>query len=143
MKRLIKSVLAAMLVSGVSVASAEEVVVIVNANNSQSLTQSDVKAIYSDNIIAWNSGGDIKSFDLPLKNAARSTFSNNLLGVSPKEAAMQWANRKITNTAKNPPESRKETLVVLSVAKYENAIGYVSKSAIAGKDGVRVVMTLK
>jgi len=118
------------------------VVVIVNEANAQSLSEADIKGIYNDNLTQWSDGSGIKSYDLPTKNSARETFSQKVLGVSAKDAARQWANRKITNTAKNPPKTKKEKLVILSVKKNKKAIGYVSQSAIEGKSGIKVVMTI-
>lgn len=125
-----------------SAASAESVVVIVNEANAQSISENDIKGIYTDNIIQWSDGSSIKSYDLPTANDAREAFSQKVLGVSAKDAAREWANRKITNTAKNPPKTKKENLVVLSVSKDTTGIGYVNKSAIEGKSGVKVVMTI-
>jgi len=124
-------------------AYAEKVVVIVNASNPQALTSNDIKGIYSDNVIQWENGDAIKVYDLPVKMKARETFSQSILGSSARSVAKDWANRKITNTAKNPPKTKKERLVVASVKKKANAIGYVSESAIVGKTGVKVIMTLK
>lgn len=121
---------------------AEKVVVIVNEANGQSLSVNDIKGIYTDNVIQWSDGSEISSYDLPVKNGSREVFSQNILGTSATDVAKSWANRKITNTAKNPPKTKKEKLVVLSVAKKKNAIGYVSESAVAGKSGIKVVMTL-
>ena len=121
---------------------AEKVVVIVNAANSQSLSSSDIKGIYSDNVIQWSDGTAIKSYDLPIKDGSRESFSQKVLGTSARDIAKLWANRKITNTAKNPPKTKKEKLVILSVKKKKNAIGYVSESAAAGKEGIKIVMTI-
>ncbi len=121
---------------------AESVVVIVNEENSQAISADDIKGIYTDNIIQWKDGSSIKSYDLPTKNAARETFSQKILGGSAKNAARDWANRKITNTAKNPPKTKKQKLVVLLVKKDKNAIGYVSKNALEGKSGFKILMTI-
>jgi len=121
---------------------AEKVVVIVNEANDQSISANDIKGIYSDNVIQWADGTTIKSYDLPIKDGNREVFSQNILGTSARDTAKAWANRKITNTAKNPPKTKKEKLVVLQVKKKKNAIGYVSEEAIAGKSGIKVVMRI-
>lgn len=140
---LMKQILFILLITLVcQVAWAGKVVVIVNEANGQSLSAGDIKGIYTDNIIQWSNGSEIKSYDLPVKDGSRESFSQKVLGVSARDAAKTWANRKITNTAKNPPRTKKEKLVVLSVAKKKNAIGYVSEEAIAGKSGVKVIMTI-
>ena len=124
-------------------AYAENVVVIVNEANNQNISSSDIKAIYSDNIIQWSDGTPIKVYDLPVKNDAREAFSQNVLGASARATAKEWANRKITNTAKNPPKTKKERLVVASIKKKANAIGYVNESSVQGKKGIKVIMTIK
>ena len=124
-------------------AIAESVVVIVNEGNTQSLSADDIKGIYSDNVIQWADGKAIKVYDLPVKKEAREKFSQRIMGTSARAVAKEWANRKITNTAKNPPKTKKERLVIASVKKKANAIGYVSESAIKGKSGIKVIMTLK
>ena len=121
---------------------AESVVVIVNSANQQDLSASDIKAIYTDKLIQWNDHSTIKSFDLPVEDAVREQFSQKILGVSARDTAREWANRKITNSAKNPAYTKREKMVLLSVKRYRNAIGYVSKSAASGTNGVRVVMTI-
>ena len=142
MRNYIKSILISVALVSAAPVLAEDVVVIVNAANAQSLSKADIKAIYSDNIIAWSNGQAIVSFDLPVKNEAREGFSRAVLGLSASDAAREWANRKITNTAKNPPRTKPENLVVLSVSKDPNAIGYVPASAAQGKSGIKVLMTL-
>jgi len=140
---LIKQILFILVIALVSqVAWAGKVVVIVNEANNQVISTNDIKGIYSDNIIQWADGTDIKSYDLPVKDGSRESFSKKVLGTSARDAAKTWANRKITNTAKNPPKTKKEKLVVLSVKKKKNAIGYVSEEAIAGKTGIKVVLTI-
>ena len=123
-------------------AMAVKVAVIVNESNTQELSKQDVAAIYSDNIIQWNNGGKIRSYDLPEANRLRDVFSRDVLGMSTSEAMREWANRKITNNAKNPPRSRKERLLLLTVKRDGDAIGYVSESSARNAEGVRIVMTI-
>ena len=127
----------------VPLALAESVVVIVNEANTQNISEADIKGIYNDNLVQWNDGSGIRSFDLPTRDPIREIFSQNVLGISARDSAREWANRRITNTAKNPPKTKREKLVVLYVMKDPHAIGYVSKSAIEGKTGIRVVLTIK
>lgn len=123
-------------------AFAEKVVVIVNKANSDAVNQAVVKAIYEDLTTTWGNGNRIVSYDLPVKKAEREVFSQKVLGKSASSAAKDLANRKITNTAQNPPKTKKDILVVSAVAKNADAIGYVGESVIAGKD-VKVVMTIE
>lgn len=139
----IASLVFALMFLGGSAVAAEKVVIIVNAKNAQTLSVTDVKNIYNDNVVNWSSGARITAYDLPVKAEVRETFSQKVLGTSTRDAATEWANKKITNTAKNPPATKPESVVVNSVAKDVDAIGYVSASAAAGKEGIRVIMTLE
>lgn len=123
-------------------AMAEKVAVIVNEKNSQELNKQDIAAIYSDNIIQWDDGSKIKLYDLPEGDRLRDVFSQDVLGMSTSEAVREWLNRKITNSARNPPHSRSERLLLLTVKRNGNAIGYASESAAKRTEGVRVVMTI-
>ena len=122
---------------------AEGIVVIVHQDNAQSVSLEDIKNIYEDNVTTWSSGDKISSYHLPTKSVAREGFSQKILGKSAKKSAMDWANKKITNTAKNPPSTKKDILVAALVAKNKNAIGYVPASIAEGKKGIKVILTLE
>jgi len=124
-------------------AAGDKVVVIVNKANSQGVTATDLKNMYNDIVIHWGNNEPIDLYDTPVSAEARKIFSEKVLGMTPSEAAREWANRKITNTAKNPPKTTKEELVPKLVAKDPNAIGYVSASVAEGKEGIKVIMTLE
>ena len=143
MKKGIIGLSALVLMASAGAASAEKVVVIVNAANSQSVSAADLKNMYSDIVIHWKNDQPIDMYDTPVAAEARKVFSEKVLGMSPDEAAREWANRKITNTAKNPPKTTKEALVPKLVAKDPNAIGYVTASEAEGKEGIKVIMTLE
>jgi ABC-type phosphate transport system substrate-binding protein len=120
----------------------DKVVIIVNEANQQSLSQADIKNIYSDQIIAWENGNKIAAFELPTRATARETFSSQVLGKSAKQAASFWANKKVTNTGKNFPKTKRESSVISAVKRSPDAIGYVSEKAAASKGGVKVLFTL-
>ncbi|MFQ5558987.1 MAG: hypothetical protein ACE5FU_00180 [Nitrospinota bacterium] len=124
-------------------AFAENIVVIVNVANSQSVDMGFLKNIYSDNVTTWKNGKVIKLFDLPVKDSSREIFSQKVLGVSAKESAREWSNRKITNTAKNPPRTKRAKFVATAVAMNKLAIGYVPESLVKGKQGIKIAFTLK
>lgn len=139
----ITSLAFALTLLGGSAIAADKVVVIVNAKNSQTLTITDVKNIYNDNVVTWSNGASISAFDLPIKSESREVFSQRVLGTSARDAATEWANKKITNSAKNPPVTKPDSVVLSNVAKDPDAIGYVPASAAAGKYGVRVILTIE
>jgi ABC-type phosphate transport system substrate-binding protein len=135
--------LAFALMTASGAALAEKVVVIVNAKNAQSLTAADVKNIYNDNVVTWESGARITVYEPPLASEARETFSQKVLGTSARDAAAEWSNKKITNSAKNPPTAKPDSVVVNKVARDPDAIGYVRADAATGKEGIRIIMTVE
>jgi len=124
------------------VLAADVVVVIVNSANTQELSQEDIKNIYSDNITAWQSGTRIKLYNTPTNSYVREIFSQEILELSALQAAATESNKRITNTLKNPPDTKRERLIAASVAKKTNAIGYVSKEVADKRSGIRVIFTI-
>lgn len=123
--------------------AADEIAVIVNRANTQQLTMEQVKNIYSDNINAWQSGARIRVLNAPVNSYIREIFSKKVLGLSAHQAAATEANKKITNSLKNPSETKRERLVASIVSKKTNAIGYVSKEMAESKSGVKIIMIIK
>lgn len=141
MKRLLKgSLLLATFM--VNVAVAGPVVVIVNSANTQNLTKDDVRSIYGDKTVAWQSGSQIAVYNLPPDDPVADAFASKALGMSAREAAAAESNRIITNTARNPQRAKRSALVASIVSKTPEAIGYVDKADVEGKSGIRVVLTL-
>lgn len=124
-------------------AMAEPVAVIVNSANTQVVSQSDVKSIYSDKTIAWANGATISVHILPSSEPAAEVFAKKVLGMSAQDAASAEANRGVTNTSRNPQKSKRAALVSSIVAKSPEAIGYVPASEVEGKTGLRVLFTVE
>jgi len=135
--------LASCLLIPISALHAEEIVVIVNASNTQSIALQDVKNIYADRIVKWNDGKYIKVLNLPVDSPERDTFSQAVLGVSAKVAAAKESNRKITNRIKNPSITRRASLISSIVARSKNAIAYLPKRMIRHSDRIRVIHKIK
>jgi ABC-type phosphate transport system substrate-binding protein len=127
-----------------SAIAADSVVVIVNADNpANSLSISDVKKYYENDLLRWPDGKKITLYDLKVKDKARRGFSNTVLGREPGKIAMEWANRKITNTAKNPPRTvQSSTLMQARVGGDSGAIGYLRRSAVTSNK-VKIVTVIK
>lgn len=141
-KKVLVSLAASCVLWIATVSAGEKIVVIVNVSNTQTIDAKFVKNVYSDIITTWNDGKKIKTFDLPVNSEVREFFSQTILGMSAKNSAREWSNRKITNTAKNPPRTKKAKFVATAVSMNKNAMGYVPESLVAGKKGVKIIMTV-
>jgi len=127
-----------------SPAGAGEVVVIVNADNPvKALSIEEVKHYYENDILNWPNGKKIRLYDLRTQDPAREKFSEAVLEKEARKVAMEWAGKKIANTAKNPPKTvRSAPLMQARVAKDPNAIGYLLKSDVTSRK-VRIVTTIE
>lgn len=131
------------LLSAHAVMAEESVVVIVNKDNQQTLTEQDIKNIYSDIVIEWDNGEDINVLNLPVDTEAREAFSQQVMGQSAERMAAAEYNRKITNTIRNPSDTKSERLVAVTVARNPSAIGYIPKDMLDKvSDKVRVVLEI-
>ncbi len=127
-----------------NVAAAGPVAVIVNADNPvNALSNSEIKNYYENNIVTWPGGNKIKLYDLKLKEESRQKFSIVILGRAANQVAMEWSNKKITNTAKNPPKTvSSDVLMQNKVANDPWAIGYLSEDKVTSKK-VKIVGTIE
>jgi len=125
-------------------ASAGAVAVVVHPDNPlTALSIEEVKSYYTDRKTRWPSGGKVNVYDLPLSALARGDFSRKTLGRAPQDVAMEWANKRITNTAKNPPITVRSPILMLSkVSGDKNALGYLPVEMVrVGK--VKVILTIQ
>lgn len=125
-----------------SVSAGESVVVIVNAENSQQLTEQQIKNIYADIVTQWDNGNKITVYNLYADDEARETFSQKVFGESADKQVLAESNRKITNTIKNPSKTKSARLVMKMVSRNPNAIGYVPKSMVKDTTNVRIVLQI-
>lgn len=123
--------------------AADTVVVIVNSENTQSLTAEDIKNIYSDVVTTWDDGKRVRLYNLPAEDTARETFSRAIFGLSAREIVQQESNRKITNSVKNPSNTKRARLISTIVAKNKHAIGYLPKNLLKANKNIRILMELE
>ncbi len=116
--------------------------VIVNAKNTQKIDKKLIKNIASDIIANWENGEPIKLYFPRVKSVTRRSFTLDVLGISAKQDAMNWENKKITNTLNNKmPKYLRDKIILKMVAKHPNALGYVSPDIIKDNPNIRVVYT--
>jgi ABC-type phosphate transport system substrate-binding protein len=130
------------LVSIQNAVGGEGVAIIVNASNTQQLSEQEVKNIYADIVTQWDNGNKITVFNLYVDDEARETFSQKVFGESAHKQALAESNRKITNTIKNPSKTKSARLVAKLVAKDPNAIGYIPLSMARQATNVRIVLQI-
>lgn len=126
------------------IAAQTGVVIIVNELNNEAIDKAYIRDIYSDLISQWGNGNTIQIIELSPRSSIREKFSENLMGISARESASAWANRKITNTMRNAkPKIKRESAAISMVKRNPNAIAYVSAEAIKGQSGIKILAQIK
>jgi ABC-type phosphate transport system substrate-binding protein len=129
---------------GATPAKPWNIAVIVHRDNPiKSITPSDLKKYYSDIVTTWPDSAHIRLYDLPISDTVRKAFSDKILHKRPEIVTMEWANKRITNTAKNPPSTvRSQKVMLMKVAKDKLAIGYLPVEMVK-KNLVKVILILE
>jgi len=118
----------------------DEMVIIVNSKNKQLISFSDIKNMYNDRMTSWLDGTKIKLYNLPIDSPVRIIFSKKILNQTPREAATAVSNRVVKNLLRNAMQTKTARLVVSTVSKNPNAIGYAPYSSVKGKGNLRIIM---
>lgn len=121
---------------------AQNVVVVVNASNPESINPEMVKQIYSDQRNFWSTGKEILLFELPVKDKTRESFANALLNKSAISSQSDWSNRYVKNTIKNTVKIKPQQLVARFVSMHKYAIGYLPEAIAKKQKNLKIVMTI-
>ncbi len=139
-------VLAVCLVMSVSteVAADERLVIIVNAHNPvEMLTLREVRILYENGLIPWADGTQVTFFDLNITDGARRKFSQTVLKQEALWVHRDWIQKKLNNTAINPPQMLHSSLLVQRrVAQHPGGIGYLLEKDLS-MAGVKVIATIE
>lgn len=123
-------------------AFANEIAVVVNASNNETISPEMIKQIYSDKRNFWNTGHEIFLFELPVKDKNREIFSEALLNKSAITSQSDWSNRYVKNTIKNKVKIKPQKLVAKFISKNKYAIGYIPIELAKKQKNIRIIMTI-
>jgi len=121
---------------------AQPMVVIVNVNNTESISSEMIKQIYSDKRNFWETGNPILLFELPVKDKGREIFSETLLNKSAITSQSDWSNRYVKNTIKNKVKMKPQKIVAKFVSINKHAIGYITASVAEKHNNIKIIMTI-
>jgi ABC-type phosphate transport system substrate-binding protein len=121
---------------------AQNMVVIVNVNNTENISREMIKQIYSDKRNFWETGDEIVLFELPVKDRGREIFAKALLNKSAITSQSDWSNRYVKNTIKNKVKMKPQKLVARFVSINKNAIGYIPESMAEKQNNIKIIMTI-
>lgn len=126
--------MAALLLSGVAAA---DIVVIINAGNAASMSETDVANIFLGKVRSFPNGQKAVPIMLDYDAPGVENFSRHYLGKSVNQLRAYWSNMTFTG-AGIPPQNIKDSKdVVELVAKNPSLIGMVDGGSVSG--AVKVV----
>jgi len=134
-------VAAALLLIGLAAPQAEadgsktELAVIVSADSSISeLSFYELKLLYKGGKVAQPGGRALIPLNRSTKSADRVGFDRSVLGMSQREAAEYWIDRRIRGRSGAPKAVDPVDLVVKVVAGLNGAVAYVPAGSATGND---------
>jgi len=118
----------------------DKFVIIINSQNTQKIDKKLIKNIASDIISTWSNGQPITLYFPKSQTEVRRNFTLDILGISANQDAINWENKKITNTLNNKaPKLLRDKMIIRMVAKHPNSLGYVSPDAIKNNPNIKIV----
>lgn len=118
-------------------ALAEDVVVIMNKDNPNTVDLAYVAKVYSGSLKAWPDGSPVFALDHPDDSELRATFTSVVLNRSVANMRAIWSQNIFTGKGLPPKVVSPDAEMKKLVATNRNAIGYVRASQV--DSSVRVI----
>lgn len=141
MVRIVLSTVCLLLFMTGSVFAAEDLVVIVNKENSNAIDRAMITKIYLGNISRWPSGGAVVALDQPEESPSTVAFAARVIGKPIRSIKDFWAQNVFTGKAIPPKVLTNDEEVKKMVARSKNAIGYIKSSS--ADNSVKVIFTMR
>ena len=110
--------------------AAEEMVVIVNADNPNVIDRAYVIKVYTGAVKGWPDGSPIFVLDYGQDSELRKTFYTTVIGKSPAAMRAIWSQNIFTGKAMPPRVTQEDNEMKHIVASNRNAIGYIRASQV-------------
>jgi len=116
-----------------------DVAVVVNLNNSTTLSDSDISRVFLGKLKKFSNGEKATPVNLKFGSATRNEFEEKALKKSSSQIKAYWSKRVFSGKGKPPKELGTAKDIMALVASDVNAVGYVDASTV--NDSVRVIKT--
>lgn len=111
-----------------SVARAENIVLLVNAQNPMSsVTRNQVSDFFLKKKKAWPDGVPVKFIDRMDGSVERNEFLKNYIHRSARDVELYWIGQKLYSGHSAPSQVSTDSMVEMMVSRFPGAIGYVSR----------------
>jgi ABC-type phosphate transport system substrate-binding protein len=132
------SVLAFVLMVGVSAADAPFQVIVHRTNPVASISRAELSAIYMKRVRSWTDGMEIVAVEQPARSRVRGEFSRVVHGKSVAFVTRYWQRVIFAGRGVPPAELKSNEAVIDFVRARRGAIGYIDAGTKPGDD-VKVI----
>ena len=115
-------------------------VVVVSANNSAEIRESNIPRIFLGKIKSFSSGDSILPINQKPGSDSRVEFDKKVLGKSGSQVKAYWSKLMFSGKGKPPKEMTSDSAVKAYIAENPNAIGYIDEANVDAT--VKVVMKI-
>jgi ABC-type phosphate transport system substrate-binding protein len=129
--------LSALLLNPAAVAHAEDIVVIMNKDNPNTVNAEFIVRIYTGTLKGWPDGTPVLAYDQSEEAEARELFCTQVLRKSPANVKAIWSQNIFTGKGLPPKIAGTDTAVKALVSSHRHAIGYIRASQV--DDTVKVI----
>ncbi len=142
--RLFKIFVMGLLIMAPRIVLAENLVFIVNAENSVSdLSPQEVKKYMLKEAISWPNGQKVRSVDRKGSPPERMVYLKDVIHKNTDQLDKYWVGQRYKSGVPIPPKLGSDAQVIEYVQSFAGALGYVSAGSINGTDGstIKIVGT--
>lgn len=116
---------------------ADNIVVIINKDNNQSVTKEFLTKVYLGKVSTWPDGSHVMAFDQAEDNPVHDKFYIEILGKNPSLVKSLWTQNIFTGKRLPPKIANPDIEMKKLVNINKNAIGYINASNI--DESVKVI----
>lgn len=120
--------------------AADDVAVIVNKENSNTIDRAMIGKIYLGYVSRWASGGTIVALEPPEDSPVAAAFATKVIGKPLRAIKDIWAQNVFTGKSVPPKALASDEEIKKRVAGSKNAIGYIKASS--ADNSVKVILTV-
>ena len=123
-------------------AADDEFVMVLNARNpTTTVSQAEVRAIYTGQRSFWHGVVPMKVFSRSPRSEASTGFIEGVLGTTTSRYEQDWASRQLSGQGIAPVPADSSEDVVASVAAFPGGIGFIlaSEAWSSGAEGIKII----
>lgn len=124
----------------ISTLSYADIAVVVNKNNTEQLSKTEIRQIFLGKRKAFTNGGTIQTIDLSDDSEEKAIFTKKILRKSISSLNSYWSRMLFSSKGQPPKVLNSSEEVIETVNKNKNAIAYINSNDVS--DNVRVLLTI-